>query len=260
MKVVFLDIDGVLNTGRSGLANGPAWDDAGWNNLDATAIGLLQELQRVTGCEFILSSTWRLNMSVERLSLFGNFLGLKLVGATPSLSGGGRSRGHEIEASLKEHPSVESYIIIDDYNNMFESQQDRLILVDPDEGFGFADFHKAVSLLGLQSPAEIPERECGLEATSFDQMVVEEANRYIDDVIGWNADESSEEERSILFNVFLKGAHTARLARSYNMPDHRISQIVNVIRDIAKVYGDSQSLRERIAQILVPVLQGKSPE
>lgn len=39
------------------------------------------------------------------------------------------------------------------------------------------------------------------------------------------------------------------------MKDHEIRELVNHVRDIAIKYHDHQSLRERIAQVIVPALQ-----
>lgn len=40
------------------------------------------------------------------------------------------------------------------------------------------------------------------------------------------------------------------------MKDHEIAQMVNTLRDIAKEYASTEQLRERIAQVLVPILKG----
>lgn len=44
------------------------------------------------------------------------------------------------------------------------------------------------------------------------------------------------------------------------MKDHEIARIVNILRDIAVEYGQTQQLRERIAQVIVPVLKGEKYE
>lgn len=41
------------------------------------------------------------------------------------------------------------------------------------------------------------------------------------------------------------------------LKDHEIAMLVNALRDTAVKYHDHQSLRERIAQLMVPALQGK---
>jgi hypothetical protein len=43
------------------------------------------------------------------------------------------------------------------------------------------------------------------------------------------------------------------------MKDHEIAQTVNQLRDIAREYGQTQQLRERIAAVVVPLLSGRQP-
>ena len=43
------------------------------------------------------------------------------------------------------------------------------------------------------------------------------------------------------------------------MKDHEITLIVNQLRDVAKEYGQTQQLRERIANVIVPVLSASKP-
>jgi hypothetical protein len=44
-----------------------------------------------------------------------------------------------------------------------------------------------------------------------------------------------------------------------DMKDHEIAQTVNQLRDIAREYGQTQQLRERIAAVVVPLLSGRQP-
>lgn len=39
------------------------------------------------------------------------------------------------------------------------------------------------------------------------------------------------------------------------MNDHEIAELVNELRDIAQVYGNTQQLRQRIAYCIVPILK-----
>ena len=43
------------------------------------------------------------------------------------------------------------------------------------------------------------------------------------------------------------------------LKDHQIAQTVNAVRDVAIKFHDHQSLRERIAEVLVPALQQPAP-
>jgi hypothetical protein len=44
------------------------------------------------------------------------------------------------------------------------------------------------------------------------------------------------------------------------MKDHEIAAIVNQLRDVAKEYGQTQQLRDRIASLIVPVLEATPAE
>ena len=125
MKVVFLDIDGVLNSHQSakrGLHKG------GLLTLDPEAVERLNRLVReVPEVKFVLSSTWRLYQCREDFDVFTavGFEG-EFVGRTPALRKEllgspiviQQIRGAEIAAWLEEHPEVERYVILDDDSDM----------------------------------------------------------------------------------------------------------------------------------------------
>lgn len=129
MKVIFLDIDGVVCLHK----------DKDWDNeeeiFDADCCRKLQEIVSATGCKLVLSSSWRLfpesiRSMFRQLKPFGitreNFLG-----RTP-LRG---ERGDEIMAYLKKRPQIETFVALDDerfYSRAFP--QDRLILTKPESG------------------------------------------------------------------------------------------------------------------------------
>ena len=64
MKILFLDIDGCLNSKRTETAYGK---DRTIENLDPIAIGLIQEVVNETGCLICLSSDWRLSHDFMKL-------------------------------------------------------------------------------------------------------------------------------------------------------------------------------------------------
>jgi hypothetical protein len=114
MKVIFLDIDGVLNVipqGRDqyGSIFHPQFEDN------------LQYLIEQTKANIVISSTWRYsglkvmqNMWRDR-GLPGN-----IINITP-IHFNSRYRGEEIDAWLKEN-QVDNYVIIDDDNDMLPEQ------------------------------------------------------------------------------------------------------------------------------------------
>ena len=109
MKVIFLDIDGVLNYHNS------AW-------IDERCLGLVRRIAFETGALAVLSSDWRESILYpERCSEFDNRRvnhliqdsGLVFAGVTPDLHTDQREL--EVAAWLKTAPEpVESFVILDD--------------------------------------------------------------------------------------------------------------------------------------------------
>lgn len=120
MKVVFLDIDGVLCTPLSYRLNRLLRRPAGRQRFDPVSMYWLRRLVRETGAEIVLSSSWRdgfLMMDDPFCRRFiGNLFrrlrenGTPLVEVTPMLPREGK--GAEIAAWLGCNPC--DYVILDD--------------------------------------------------------------------------------------------------------------------------------------------------
>lgn len=113
MKVIFLDIDGVLN-------NHILLYHYGFDYIDEGLVELLGSVVSATKADIVLSSTWRLedhsrNLVREALGRFG----MSLFDWTTRIAGGHRCE--EIAEWLKRHPKVKKYAVVDD---------------DPDAGCG----------------------------------------------------------------------------------------------------------------------------
>lgn len=165
MKVIFLDIDGVLNNakfasiwrhlyksnGYGGFYTGskPTKKDIKWDyyNVDS-----LKTLMDKTGAKIVISSTWRFTHSINEFKYIFQLYGLKpsIIDITPDHSrlgireGVGRTRGDEVNAWLNDH-DVDSYVILDDDNDFFPSQN--LVLTDDDYGLSDSDMLAAVEIL-----------------------------------------------------------------------------------------------------------------
>ncbi len=127
MRVVFLDIDGVLNSATWFREHGESvLDDAG--HLDPAACVRVQRLCEVTGAEIVISSTWRLLYPLAglRTVLASRGLTAQILGVTPDLSA---DRGEEIQRWLDNVRSVprtsacrpltvEGIVILDDDADM----------------------------------------------------------------------------------------------------------------------------------------------
>ncbi len=145
MKVLFLDIDGVLNSTRTNIANGGYPMELHHTAaFDWTSIKLIQRLCDTGGIQVVLSSAWRLwNTPAEVSKAFG----LPIIDRTGGGAGG--LRGDEIQAWLDEHPEVTHYAILDDTPDMLESQQGNFVHTSPQDGLLWADFSRLCGLLDV---------------------------------------------------------------------------------------------------------------
>jgi hypothetical protein len=143
MKVLFLDIDGVLNSAKTCCAFGGypfTMDHIG--AFDQAAIRLIQRLCD-QGVQVVLSSSWRNDKDWET---YGPGLGLPIIDRTPSSMG---PRGSEIKQWLDAHPEVEQYAIVDDDRDMLAEQLPRFVKTNGEEGLTFADYRKLCELFGM---------------------------------------------------------------------------------------------------------------
>jgi len=129
MKVIFLDIDGVLNK----LGQTP---ESRTKEQIHGAIGLEMELVRRfntvvynTGARVVISSSWRYwdeGMEHVRAKVIG------IIGETPRLRA--EKRGEEVKRWLNETDQViEKYVILDDDSDFLEGQP--LIQTETSKGF-----------------------------------------------------------------------------------------------------------------------------
>ena len=122
MRIIFLDIDGVLNSSQSA-AYWYRLYKRGLNPIPGAFMrvcpiaysNLLTILEKCPDVRIVLSSTWRIHEDYkEKLrdaDVDPDVLG-KIIDRTPiHLSSG---RGNEINQWLENHPEVDDFIIIDD--------------------------------------------------------------------------------------------------------------------------------------------------
>lgn len=152
--VIFLDIDGVLNSVRSCVAlggypfpGGPGRKDRDWHKFDAVAVGLLRNAIEKTGAVCVLSSSWRLGLDEVELNDLAAFLGVPIIGMTRSTLGR-EKRGEQIRDWLSDHPEVSRWAILDDDSDMLPDQMRAFVKVKNEEGFTYAQYKRLVYLLG----------------------------------------------------------------------------------------------------------------
>ena len=155
MKIIFLDIDGVLNNVRTQ----EMFED--YIFISDDKILLLKELIDKTGAKVVLSSSWRKGWRFkdtnprcanEDVRLF-NALELKLkeYGITLiSYTGHFWNRGKEIEDWLNNWngEKIESFVILDDMDSAeFAPNSDRLVQTDISTGLTEEKVQEAIKLL-----------------------------------------------------------------------------------------------------------------
>jgi len=103
MKVIFLDIDGVLNCNKTPNPRGFPYI------VDKKLLARFKKLLQRTGAKVVLSSTWR----CDPVGLFAaRHYGVPFVGTCPDKPK--KSRRGELLAWLKAHPKVTRFIVLDD--------------------------------------------------------------------------------------------------------------------------------------------------
>lgn len=146
MRVLFLDIDGVLNSTRTCVAHGGYPHELTHTEaFDWVAIKLLQRLCDSSGVQVVLSSAWRLTHDYKDVA---KAFDLPIIDRTPSLLG---CRGDEIQHWLDNHVEVTNYAILDDDPDMLESQEPHFIHTRGSEGMTWADFSRLCQIFG-ESP------------------------------------------------------------------------------------------------------------
>ena len=149
MKIIFLDIDGVLNS-RKSLANFKSL----WQ-LSPDNISQLNRIIDATNAKIVISSSWRYckEISSELESYLNNDCGIKgeIIGRTPVI-GFSRRRGCEIATWVEEWQgeTIESFVILDDGSDM-EPFMDRLCQTSFEVGLTEKDADKAIKMLNDHS-------------------------------------------------------------------------------------------------------------
>ena len=143
MRVLFLDVDGVLNSIRSCYAYGGyphTFDENCRSKFDWTAVSLIQRICRNSDVKVVISSTWRKFFTYQEI---GEGLDLPVIDSTPELPGW---RGYEIKDWLDRHPEVTEYAIIDDDSDMLPEQKPFFVHVDGRNGISYDNFKQLLEI------------------------------------------------------------------------------------------------------------------
>lgn len=144
MNVIFLDIDGVLNSEVSARKFQTCY------RLDPDAMAHMNRIIKETGAVVVLSSTWRRyhdKGNMELILMQTGFPQNKLIDYTPVLEWSPQTnRGTEIKTWLEAHPDVERFVILDDDCDMGELMP-FLIHVNGHCGLTGDDASRAIALV-----------------------------------------------------------------------------------------------------------------
>ena len=157
MKIIFLDIDGVLN---SVMYDTQRLEESAENRIDMTRVKLLADIVNATGAKIVLSSTWRedWDKSSELCGDDGEYIneclakfGLSIIDKTPYLNYSDE-RQFEILAWLVDHTNeVESFVILDDIDCSWGVLSNNVVITNP-YGYGLEEAHvkKALDILKVR--------------------------------------------------------------------------------------------------------------
>ena len=166
MKIIFLDIDGVLNhtlwfQSEERKLISSENSRAMW--FDPKSVALLNELTDATQAYIVISSSWREGYPLEELVAILESQGVtgEIIDQTPSFTFKQLTpvpylvpRGCEIQAWLEQHREEladrlanAKYVILDDQSDMLLCQQRNFLKVDPWCGLTPTIIEKAKTLL-----------------------------------------------------------------------------------------------------------------
>ena len=126
MKVIFLDIDGVLNVIPQGHDK--------WGAIFHThLVDNLKHIINITGAKIVITSTWRTGNGLPGMIEMWKERDLpgEVVGITPNFMVHFNTtlcRGLEIDAYLKSHADITNYVIIDDDCDMEKHQLENFVM------------------------------------------------------------------------------------------------------------------------------------
>ena len=162
-KIIFLDIDGVLNTQEwhSRMTKGTPEDEFGYA-FDPVAVVNLARIIDETGAVIVISSSWKFYGVTELREMWKM---RKLPGAildiTPNTISDemlmnanldeiefGVCRGNEIKEWLSKHKGeVSNYVIIDDFDDLLPEQMSHAVITNTLIGITESDAEKAITIL-----------------------------------------------------------------------------------------------------------------
>lgn len=162
MRLIFLDLDGVINSAESAAAiqvvtgrrvyPGPTFAEEPFTRENLNwSMKLVQNLKRLvekTDAKIVISSAWR-----EKFGWMGQFIEMfeaygwndaPVIGLTPTYL---YNRGQEIDEWISKNGPVDSYVILDDNDDFSVDQKKHFVHTDNHTGLTDVDVKKAIRIL-----------------------------------------------------------------------------------------------------------------
>lgn len=146
MKIIFLDIDGVLNSTEYYKKVNMKIDN--WERFDPETVKLIKALIEEFNARIVITSSWRFgakDLLMKELRKTQLLKYLYKSWETPMVYLG--TRGEEIKQWLTMHSEVNGYVILDDRDDILTEQLTYFIKTDIDTGFKQEHYEKARSIL-----------------------------------------------------------------------------------------------------------------
>ena len=147
-KIIFLDVDGVLNNGT--------WAEEMYEQgvrvyhddiLHEPSLAQLRRIVDETGAVIVVSSSWRqIAVAYQHLKEWLAKIGLEVYDKTPYV---GRLRGDDITAWFNRNPGIYQYVILDDDDDM-DGHMEHLVQTDFDSGLTEEKADECIRILGKQ--------------------------------------------------------------------------------------------------------------
>lgn len=158
MKIIFLDMDGVMVTPRACLMYG---DKGIFSYIDPVAVHAINSLCERSNAKIVISSSWRGWMPVRAMKAILSGAGIRqdyfffdkedLQDAgffTPKM---GHSRGEQIQHWINNHyKELTNYLILDDDSDMLDEQIDHFVQTHYYDGISHQNFIDAEKILGIK--------------------------------------------------------------------------------------------------------------
>ena len=153
-KILFIDFDGVLNSfdnmrvlySLHDQTKGTVKSMDSYGHLfDDRCVKWLRYIVSKTDCKIVVSSSWKTaGLDRLRLMFYDRKIDLDIVGITPNIENS--IRGKEIQKYIDKH-NITNYCILDDHNDMLDSQMDRFVQCDGNFGLTHKEVKKVIEVL-----------------------------------------------------------------------------------------------------------------